>query len=58
MEIRMMKKTKQIYVQPTCKVVELHVTNQLLAGSGETQGELKSLDSYSNGRDPFSESEY
>ncbi len=38
MEIRMMKKTKQTYVQPTCKVVELHVTNQLLQTSGgETQ---------------------
>lgn len=58
MEIRMMKKTKQIYVQPTCKVVELHVTNQLLNASPEPEGQLKSLDSYSNGRDPFSESEY
>ena len=34
----MMKKTKQTYVQPTCKVVELHVTNQLLAGSGNDKG--------------------
>ena len=32
-----MKKTKQTYVQPTCEVVELHVTNQLLAGSGEPE---------------------
>ena len=51
----MMKKTKQTYVQPTCEVVELHVTNQLLAGSPEPVGELKSLESYSNGGDPFSE---
>jgi len=28
-----MRKTKQTYVQPTSEVVELHVTNQLLAGS-------------------------
>ena len=28
-----MKKTKRTYVQPTSEVVELHVTNQLLAGS-------------------------
>ena len=54
----MMKKTKQTYIQPTCEVVELHVTNQLLAGSGEPEGQLKSLESYSNGGDPFSESEY
>lgn len=33
----MMKKTKQTYVQPTCEVVELHVTNQLLNASPETQ---------------------
>lgn len=52
----MMKKAKQTYVQPTCEVVELHVTNQLLQTSGgETKGELKSLESYSNGGDPFSD---
>ena len=33
----MMKKAKQTYVQPTCEVVELHVTNQLLNASPETQ---------------------
>ncbi len=38
MEISMMKKTKQTYVQLTCEVVELHVTNQLLAGSGDDKG--------------------
>ena len=54
----MMKKTKQTYVQPTCEVVELHVTNQLLNASPETEGQLRSLESYSNGGDPFSESEY
>ena len=29
-----MRKTRRTYVQPTSEVVELHVTNQLLAGSG------------------------
>lgn len=53
----MMKKTKQTYVQPTCEVVELHVTNQLLNASPEPEGQLKSLESYSKGGDPFSESE-
>lgn len=38
MEISMMKKTKQTYVQLTCEVVELHVTNQLLARSGDDKG--------------------
>ncbi len=28
-----MKKMRRTYVQPTSEVVELHVTNQLLAGS-------------------------
>ena len=28
-----MKKMRRTYVQPTSKVVELHVTKQLLAGS-------------------------
>ena len=51
----MMKKTKQSYVQPTCEVVELHVTNQLLNASPEQEGQLRSLDSYSNGGDPLSD---
>lgn len=51
----MMKKTKQTYVQPTCEVVELHVTNQLLNASPEPEGELKSLKSYSAGEDQFSD---
>ena len=40
----MMKKTKQTYVQLTCEVVELHVTNQLLAGSVQATQE-----NYGNG---------
>lgn len=51
----MMKKTKQTYVQLTCEVVELHVTNQLLNASPEPEGQLKSLEGYSNGGDPLSE---
>ena len=31
-----MRKTRRTYVQPTSEVVELHVTNQLLAGSTGT----------------------
>ena len=33
-----MRKTRRTYVQPTSEVVELHVTNQLLAGSTGTGG--------------------
>ena len=33
-----MKKMRRTYVQPTSEVVELHVTNQLLAGSTGTGG--------------------
>jgi len=35
-----MRKTRRTYVQPTSEVVELHVTNQLLAGS--TQATMES----------------
>jgi len=39
-----MKKMRRTYVQPTSKVVELHVTNQLLAGSVQAE-----VSDYSNG---------
>ena len=55
MEIRMMKKTKQTYVQPTCEVVELHVTNQLLNGSPEPEGKVESPNNYIAGEDLFSD---
>lgn len=51
----MMKKTKQTYVQPTCEVVELHVTNQLLAGSPEPEGKVESPNIYTAGEDQFSD---
>ena len=44
-----MRKTRRTYVQPTSEVVELHVTNQLLAGSGE----LNSPNDYEDGGDPL-----
>jgi hypothetical protein len=44
-----MRKTRRTYVQPTSKVVEQHVTNQLLAGSGE----LNSPSDYEDGGDPL-----
>ena len=39
-----MKKMRRTYVQPTSEVVELHVTNQLLAGSVQATQE-----NYGNG---------
>ena len=33
-----MRKTRRTYVQPTSELVELHVTNQLLAGSNGEVG--------------------
>ena len=39
-----MRKTKRTYVQPTSEVVELHVTNQLLAGSVQAE-----VSDYGNG---------
>jgi len=45
-----MKKMRRTYVQPTSEVVELHVTNQLLAGS------VDALDSFDNGGDPLNQS--
>jgi len=48
-----MRKTRRTYVQPTSEVVELHVTNQLLAVSGG----LSSPSDYDDGEtDPFANS--
>ena len=41
-----MKKMRRTYVQPTSEVVELHVTNQLLAGSVKAE-----VSNYDNGND-------
>jgi len=51
----MMKKTKQTYVQPTCEVVELHVTSQLLNASPEPEGKVESPNNYIAGEDQFSD---
>lgn len=42
-------KEKKTYEQPRSEVVELHVTNQLLAGSGG----LTTPENYPEGGDPF-----
>ena len=44
-------KQKRLYEQPRTDVVELRVTNQLLAGST-----LQSLDDFQNGGNPLMES--
>ena len=44
-----MRKTRRTYVQPTSEVVELHVTNQLLAGS--VQAEVSNYDNGNDGDD-------
>ncbi len=43
-----MRKTRRTYVQPTSEVVELHVTNQLLAGSN-TGSVQAGVSDYGNG---------
>lgn len=48
-----MKKTRRMYVQPTSEVVELHVTNQLLAGSVQAE-----VSGYGNGNGGDNEDEW
>ena len=43
-------KKKRLYEQPRTEVVELRVTNQLLAGS---TGSVNNPDSFENGDDPL-----
>lgn len=54
-----MRKMRRTYVQPTSEVVRLHVTNQLLAGSGgqDVQGLCGSRDGYGNGNSSVEEGE-
>ena len=49
----LMRKTKRTYVQPTSEVVELHVTNQLLAGSVQAE-----VSNYGNGNGVNDEDEW
>ena len=42
---------KKTYEQPVTRVVELQVTNQLLAGS--TAGSMSDREDYTDGGDPF-----
>ena len=44
-----MRKTRRTYVQPTSEVVELHVTNQLLAGSNTGSGGLENYEEVNEG---------
>ena len=44
-------KRKQMYEQPRTEVVELRVTNRLLAGSAA--GSMSDREDYTDGGDPF-----